>query len=32
MTKMIAKVTQQGRTIDQAINWAADELEGFMRT
>ncbi len=32
MTKMIAKVTQQGQTIDQAINWASEELEGFMRT
>ncbi len=32
MTKMIAKVTQQGQTIDQAIGWASEELEGFMRT
>jgi ABC-type glycerol-3-phosphate transport system substrate-binding protein len=32
MTKMIAKVTQQGQTIDQAIDWASQELEGFMRT
>jgi ABC-type glycerol-3-phosphate transport system substrate-binding protein len=31
MTKMIARCTQQGQTIDQAIAWAADELEGFMR-
>jgi ABC-type glycerol-3-phosphate transport system substrate-binding protein len=32
MTKMIAKCTQAGQTIDQAIDWAAQELEGFMRT
>ncbi len=32
MPKMIAKVTQQGQSIEQAIAWAADELEGFMRT
>lgn len=31
MTKMIAQCTQQGKTIDQAIAWAADEIEGFMR-
>jgi len=31
MTKMIARCTQQGQTVDQAIAWAADELEGFMR-
>jgi hypothetical protein len=29
---MIAQATQQGRTIDQAIAWAADEIEGFMRS
>jgi Bacterial extracellular solute-binding protein len=32
MTKMIAKCTQAGQTIEQAIDWAAQELEGFMRT
>ena len=30
-TKMIAKVTQGGESIDKAIAWAASELEGFMR-
>ena len=29
--KMIAQCTQQGKTIDQAIDWAAGELEGFSR-
>lgn len=32
MPKMINKCTQGGQTIDQAIDWAASELEGFMRT
>jgi ABC-type glycerol-3-phosphate transport system substrate-binding protein len=32
MTKMIAHCTQQGESIDKAIAWAADELDGFMRT
>jgi ABC-type glycerol-3-phosphate transport system substrate-binding protein len=32
MAKMIAQCTQAGKTIDQAIDWAASELEGFMRT
>ena len=32
MAKMIAQCTQSGKTIDQAIDWAASELEGFMRT
>ena len=32
MTKMIAHCTQEGKTIDQAIDWAASELEGFMRS
>ncbi|MBV9522690.1 MAG: carbohydrate ABC transporter substrate-binding protein [Alphaproteobacteria bacterium] len=32
MPKMIAKVTQEGQSIDQAIAWAEQELEGFMRT
>jgi len=31
-TKMIAKVTQAGESIDKAIAWAASELEGFMRS
>jgi hypothetical protein len=31
MTKMIARCTQQGESIDQAIAWGSDELEGFMR-
>ena len=31
-TKMVAQCTQQGKSIDQAIAWAADELEGFMRS
>jgi hypothetical protein len=32
LTKMIAHGTQAGQSIDQAIDWAAGELEGFMRT
>jgi ABC-type glycerol-3-phosphate transport system substrate-binding protein len=32
MAKMIAHCTQGGKTIDQAIDWAASELEGFMRS
>jgi len=32
MTKMIAGYTQQGKSIDDAINWAAQEMEGFLRT
>ena len=31
MTKMIAHCTQSGESMDRAIPWAADELEGFMR-
>ena len=31
MTKMIAKCTQGGESVDKAIAWAASELEGFMR-
>jgi hypothetical protein len=31
MTKMIARCTQQGESVDRAIAWASDELEGFMR-
>jgi hypothetical protein len=29
---MIAQYTQQGKTMDQAMDWAAGELEGFMRS
>jgi ABC-type glycerol-3-phosphate transport system substrate-binding protein len=32
MTKMIAKCTQGGESIDKTIAWASSELEGFMRT
>ena len=32
MTKMIAQCTQSGKTIDQTLDWASNELEGFMRT
>jgi ABC-type glycerol-3-phosphate transport system substrate-binding protein len=31
MTKMIAHCTQGGESIDKAMDWAAGELEGFMR-
>ncbi len=31
-TKMIAKCTTQGQTVAQAIDWAANELEGFSRS
>src|SRR5271169_3190758 len=31
-TKMIAQYTQQGKTMDQAMDWAAGELEGFSRS
>jgi hypothetical protein len=31
MTKIIADCTQGGESIVQAIAWAADEFEGFMR-
>ena len=30
-TKMVAKCTQGGDSIDKAIGWAAAELQGFMR-
>ena len=30
-TKMVAKYTQGGQSIDKAIGWASAELEGFMR-
>jgi len=32
LTKMVAQCTQGGKTIDQTIDWAANELEGFLRT
>jgi ABC-type glycerol-3-phosphate transport system substrate-binding protein len=32
MTKMVARCTQSGESIEKAITWAARELEGFMRT
>jgi ABC-type glycerol-3-phosphate transport system substrate-binding protein len=32
MAKMVAQCTQAGKTIDQAIAWAANEIEGFKRT
>jgi ABC-type glycerol-3-phosphate transport system substrate-binding protein len=32
MTKMIAQCTIQGKSMDQAMDWAASELEGYMRT
>lgn len=31
-TKLVAKCTQGGESIDKAIAWAATELQGFMRT
>jgi hypothetical protein len=31
MTKMIARCAQQNESIDRAIAWASDEIEGFMR-
>jgi ABC-type glycerol-3-phosphate transport system substrate-binding protein len=30
-TKLVAKCTQGGESIDKAIGWAASELQGFMR-
>lgn len=32
ITKMIARCTQGGESIDKTIGWATSELEGFMRT
>ena len=32
LTKMVAKCTQQGESIDKTIAWAEQELEGFLRT
>jgi hypothetical protein len=31
MTKMIAHCTQQGASIEAAIDWAASEIDGFKR-
>ena len=31
-TKLIAQCTQGGKTVQQAIDWGAKELEGYMRT
>jgi hypothetical protein len=31
MAKMIAQCTQSGKTIDQAMDWAANEIDGFKR-
>jgi len=31
-TKMIAQYVQQGKTMEQAMDWAASELDGFMRS
>jgi ABC-type glycerol-3-phosphate transport system substrate-binding protein len=30
--KLIAKVTQQGQSFDNAMSWAESEIEGFMRS
>ena len=32
MTKLVAHCTQQGQPIAQAIAWAEQEIEGFMRS
>src|SRR5256714_10269410 len=32
MMKMIAQVSQSGKSVNDAISWAASELEGFMRS
>jgi ABC-type glycerol-3-phosphate transport system substrate-binding protein len=32
LPKMIAQCTSQGKTIEQAMDWAASELEGFSRS
>ena len=31
MTKMIAMCTQLKKSIDDSMNWAESEIEGFMR-
>jgi ABC-type glycerol-3-phosphate transport system substrate-binding protein len=32
LAKMITQYTQSGKTLDQSLDWAASELEGFMRS
>jgi hypothetical protein len=32
MSKMIQQYTQRGKSMNDALDWAANELEGFMRT
>jgi ABC-type glycerol-3-phosphate transport system substrate-binding protein len=32
MMKMVAQVTQSGKSVNDAISWAESELSGFMRT
>jgi len=32
LTKLIAKVTQQRQSVDDAMSWAESEIEGFMRS
>ena len=32
LTKLIAKVTQQRQSLDDAMSWAESEIEGFMRS
>jgi hypothetical protein len=32
LTKLIAKVTQQRQSFDDAMSWAESEIEGFMRS
>jgi hypothetical protein len=32
MSKMIQQYTQQGKSMNDALDWAANELDGFMRT
>jgi hypothetical protein len=31
MTTMVAKMAKGGQSMDQVLNWALDELEGFKR-
>jgi len=32
MAKMIAQYTQSGKTLDQSLDWASSEIEGFSRS
>ena len=32
MTKMIAKCSRQKESIEDSMNWAQSEIEGFMRS